>query len=731
MAKTIRRISCVAALAMLAVHAGPVLAATADVDPVSRYVHVSYTIPAEAPAEVSVRCEWSPTGADAWRPARVTPLLSETGLALVTGEEWTAWTHEGRIIERRAAGLTRTAVFNPYPDAQTGGVVDVGFRVSMLSPDGTCLATDLVRIQADNRDVVYIEDWTEVLTKSAVVKDGEEDDGAKWAWKTGLDDASTFGNALFGSSAPRGGLPKLCYPLDLKGSYAVFFCTPAQGGIGLRLTGDERTDRLGSPRARQEVLWRWTPMDRQHLVLSQLYRYTGWAAASMDYVKLVPLSDAVADKLDAQFGNARDKFVAGYWEPYSWAFHENVHSTLQHREPLSAFAEAGVDLVDTQIGRFGMKVVYESRHTDPLYYATQGDPIGTVAKPQTDNVGRMQQYTNTLDATLRYTRELGAVAHANFGASNCYPGSPLQGNFSKEHPDWMRGSALRYEVPEVRAYVLTLYREALEAGAPGISIDFCRYPGTVDSVETGNAIMQELRALADEFQAKRSRHVTILVRFPGIGVRRHELFDYATWVSEGWVDYLCPSNIQGRHLHIDMTPYFDAAKGTPCTVLPALDGLSWGQPFPDPFLWRAHQLYEQGARGVYVYQADSRVLGRPGHRRTMRMLGSSDAIREWWRMDEESRPRRSKRIAITPCHQIGGYHGWERIRIWIDGVPLGPVEVYLDETLVGRFDGPPYLVGTEDNASDKVIAPGDHVLTIRARDGEDWLEQSFTIQGAG
>ena len=91
-----------------------------------------------------------------------------------------------------------------------------------------------------------------------------------------------------------------------------------------------------------------------------------------------------------------------------------------------------------------------------------GDP-----NPKTDNVGRMQQYTNTLDATLRYTRELGMQAVANFGASNCYPGTPLQGAFSKAHPEWMRSHALRFEVPEVRDYEP---RTALLAGESGLAL---------------------------------------------------------------------------------------------------------------------------------------------------------------------------------------------------------------------------------------------------------------------
>ena len=278
----------------------------------------------------------------------------------------------------------------------------------------------------------------------------------------------------------------------------------------------------------KEVLWRWARLDRQHLVVRQRHSYAGWVAARIDYVKLVPLSEPTRCGLEAAFAGPADKLVAGYWEPYSWAFHDNVEHTLWHRAQLSAFVEARVSLVDTQINRFGAKAVYETRLTDQLLGATIGDPIGHVARPTTSNVGKMQQFTNTLDATLRYASQLGLQAHANFGASNCYPGSPLQGEFSKGHPDWMRGSALRFEVPEVRQHALGLFREALEIGAPGVSIDFCRYPETIDTPATCNQFLAALRRLADEFGSARGCHVPILVRFPGTGVRRSALFDYRT-----------------------------------------------------------------------------------------------------------------------------------------------------------------------------------------------------------
>ncbi len=699
---------------------------SARVDPLTRYIHIRYPVPADAPDEIVVLSSWSLPGTDKWHPAKVMANIAELGSHMLPEDAWNDGIEQGRLVERRAAGLMRTVIFNPYPEAQHQGIVAVDFRIILQTPEGKHLSTQTVPVRADNSDVVYIEDWSQVFQKKAVTTAPEKGE-AKWAWRTGLDASNhvTQGTMLYGNAGSKTPLPQLSYPLNLHGYYAIFVYTP--GAIRLRLTGDERTDGLSS-RIYEEVLWRWTRMDWQNLVLKQPYRYTGYTGGSIDYVKFVPLSKEQVAKLNDTYGGKPDKLVAGYWEPYSWAFHENVQETMQHREPLSAFRDARIGLVDTQIGRFGMKVVYESRKTDPLLYATHGDPIGSVAVPETDNVGRMQQFTNTLNATMRYGREFGFRVHANFGASNCYPGSPLQGDFSRAHPEWMRGSMLRYEVPEVREYVLSLYRETLEMGARGISIDFCRYPKTIDTVETGNIIMRSIRALADEFEKKRGKPISILVRFPAAGVSRSELFDYATWAREGWVTYLCPGNIQGRHLHSDMTPYRKAVKHTRCTLLPALDA-SWG-PLGD-FLLRANTLYEEGYRGIYVYQSDARVLGRPYERRLMRLLCSSKGLRKWKKNLLRSRAEQSKGIYITsPCF-ISGWHGWERLRVWTEGIEMGALELYLDGKLVSRFDGPPYLLGTEERATDGVIPPGDHVLRIRAKDGDGWLEQTFKIHGAG
>jgi hypothetical protein len=349
----------------------------------------------------------------------------------------------------------------------------------------------------------------------------------------------------------------------------------------------------------------------------------------------------------------------------------------------------------------------------------------------------MQQFTNALDAAIRYAGEFGLLCHVNFGASAAYVGTPLQGDFSKAHPEWLYGSQLRFEVPEVRAYALDLVREALEIGAPGISIDFMRYSFTILDVATCNTFLRELRALVDEYSQKRGRRIPILIQFPGKGVlpprqfRRGswDLFDYKTWASEGWVDYMCPSNDDERHLHLDVRPYLEAARGTNTKVLPNVTAS--GLTRPALFLWRVRQLYDAGVEGIYIYQSGHCVRGHPVDRRCARLLASSEDVRRWWEKDTRLRPHRSKGIyIIRPSRPNRGWRPRERVRVWLEGIEMGELEMYLDGKLISRCDGPPYLLGTEERTSDDVIGANREVeLLIRAKDGDYWLEKRFTLQG--
>jgi hypothetical protein len=84
-----------------------------SIDQVTRYVHVTYSVPASAPDQVEVLAEYRTDGTGDWRPAGVWPHVSDTAIELMRPEDWNAGIREGRLTERRAAGLRRTLIWNP------------------------------------------------------------------------------------------------------------------------------------------------------------------------------------------------------------------------------------------------------------------------------------------------------------------------------------------------------------------------------------------------------------------------------------------------------------------------------------------------------------------------------------------------------------------------------------------------------------------------------------------
>ncbi len=691
-------------------------------DPITRYVQISYPVPPGTPAETTVLCEARPAAVADWQPAAVWPYASETALHLMDRAEWENGILRGRVTEHRAAGLTRTVVWNPFLNRMPDG--PVRFRVT-LSAGGRALAQHELAIPLRNSDVVVLEDWSKVVQQASIGSDPPPGAPLWWVRPARALEVRSKGVEV----------QALTYPLNLRGPYAMFVLLPARlSSIELRLSGDERAQFFESSGPGNELFWKQADLTRQHLVIRQPYRtvflHEDDYLARLSSVRLVPLSAAQAGALDAHWATAGPKRpVAGYYEPYSWAFYEKIENPLQHWEPLLAFAEARVDMPDIQIGRGGSRFNSETRVGSQLLLDTFGDPVRGVV-PRTSNVGRLQQYTNTLAITLRYAHMLGMVPRTNIGATNCYPGTPLEAEFSRQHPEWRKGSHLRYEVPEVRRYVLSLYEEALETGAGALSLDWCRYPYSLTSTAVVTGFFRELRALADRWSTKRGKRITILTRFPARGVPGSEYMDYGTWAREGLVDFIAPSNIQGRHMQFDVTEYAAAVKGSHTTLLGEVDGLEWGLPLPGMMFERVIRLYGQGAGGVYVYQCDAPVLGSPQTRRHVSLLGYPDALLRWQRLERAKQVRYSKNIYITPPNELGKYKSWGRLRAWVEGFESGELEMFVDGRRVNHYNAPPYTLGSEERSGDDRIAPGVHRLRIRARDGDGWLERDFRVEFA-
>ena len=709
-------------------------------DPVTRYVFLSYRVPASAPEEVRVNCQVRREPNVDWEPAVVWAHISPTANALVPPDDWHSGVHNGRLVERRAAGSTRTLIWNPFPGYTDQCVARV--RIT-FSHDSGQLETGEILVELDNSDVVLLDDWSQVLQSQFVSTDPAPGE-AVWWWRTGQtgDDAPAGGRSLE-VRKKNIELPQLTYPLNLRGPHALFVSLPPKlCGIELRLSGDERIEDFGfashldleptdpAIRPGEEAFWKWADMDWQNLIIRQPYRtvyeYEEEFRAALDTIRLVPLSPEDVRRLEEEWrADDSRRLVIGYQEPYGWSFTQKIESNLQHREPLLAFAEARVDMLDIQFLRGGSSSVSETRVGTQLVTETHGDPVrGEV--PHTANVGRMVQYTNTFESQFKYAHQLGIEPRANMGATNCYAGTNFESEFSREHPDWNEGSALLYEIPEVRAYILSLFEEMLEMGARHISTDWCRYPHALKDNRTVTIFLRQLRQLADRFSTVEEGPVAVLVRFPARGAPMSECMDYETWIEEGLADFLVPSNIFNSPLCFEIDEYLEAAKGTKTKILPNVEPC-----VPLPGLWfqRLLNCYEAGAEGVFIYQCDAPV-SRSHTRRYISLAGSLEALRRWQERELQEQSRYSKGIYLSAPHRKGTYQPYERLRVWVEGVDGKAVELWVDDSRINSYEKPPYILGSEALEDDHLIPAGAHSLRVRARDGEGWLEQEFPISVA-
>ena len=249
-----------------------------EVDPFSRNVNVVYSVPANAPDPVTAVCTWSPPGKNEWRPADVMPLVSETAYNMAPAEQSNEGHFAGAIVERRAAGLNRTAVFNPYPAAEVDGQVHVDFRVELRGHNDVPFGAAQARIDADNkRAVSKLVRWSRAIWRR---------EGKPWSYRTDSTSSMTLNNALFGNLG-LGRSSALTYT-DLKGTYAIYLHEPSM--VAIRHASPATSARPVGLAVSARKCCGVGRMDQQHLVLRQTTTH-GWRPRYRLH-QTVPLTDA-------------------------------------------------------------------------------------------------------------------------------------------------------------------------------------------------------------------------------------------------------------------------------------------------------------------------------------------------------------------------------------------------------------------------------------------------------
>ena len=151
---------------------------------------------------------------------------------------------------------------------------------------------------------------------------------------------------------------------------------------------------------------------------------------------------------------------------------------------------------------------------------------------------------------------------------------------AKEHPEWIiLGSANDYALDEVRDAMLAFTKEVLDGyEVDGIEYDYMRWchmfkPGEgKQNAHLLTDFTRKTRQLLDEAAKRRGiDRLEFGVRVPqSIAECDYLGFDVATWVKEGLVDFVVPSDFMHSDTNMRTEDFVKLAEGTSCKIYPAI-----------------------------------------------------------------------------------------------------------------------------------------------------------------
>ena len=151
---------------------------------------------------------------------------------------------------------------------------------------------------------------------------------------------------------------------------------------------------------------------------------------------------------------------------------------------------------------------------------------------------------------------------------------------AKEHPEWIiLGSANDYALDEVRDAMLAFTKEVLDGyEVDGIEYDYMRWchmfkPGEgKQNAHLLTEFTRKTRQLLDDAAKRRGiDRLEFGVRVPqSIAECDYLGFDVATWVKEGLVDFVVPSDFMHSDTNMRTEDFVKLAEGTSCKIYPAI-----------------------------------------------------------------------------------------------------------------------------------------------------------------
>ena len=545
---------------------------------------------------------------------------------------------------------------------------------------------------------VYVADLDQCTPAGALSRESK-----RGHWK--MYDYETHGfNGVVLMAGPETEAPDITYPLNVTGWHAVSIgIHPTQGEQGdpqvlARLTGDDTfssltwqtpdlTDLHQSKQRLEEMFWQVADLTGQQIVFRQATRRlmpgdapgaVECAAARLAYVKLVPLSDAEVQALQADRNDPANRRLSTHNDSFS------IFTTAEAiRRQVEAHRDTDFSHMFWEIGS-GDLLHYPSKVARTWGDVPHPEDYARVSDRMRDESWSIlrDKGIDPFQVAVDYTHEIGLEFHAAYRLAGwTYPltggrGYEFAGGFYDQPPEWhcigregRNVPRMSYAYREVQDFVLSVLREvATKYDIEGISLLYNRRPPYVDHEQplidgfkaahgedprrleeddptwlayragVMTEFMRRVRSEMDGVSREQGRRVEVSACV--LGNEEENLYfglDIPAWAKEGLVDTVIPYSPAPLAMPVEtdtwsspeqVKPFVDATRGTSCrlvvNVMPR-------QMSPEDFRRMASMLYGAGVEHMFFWD------GRANYRASwnaVKRLGHKDEIEGWMQAGE-------------------------------------------------------------------------------------------------
>lgn len=462
----------------------------------------------------------------------------------------------------------------------------------------------------------------------------------------------------------RSGVDPLIVPLKLNGWFRVYIGYEEDtGAIKVKQNSEESYELVGTHRYGEYKEQRGNQIITEKSAIMRNFKEDSITiapdysqAVRIAYVKFVALTDSEIELYtkedEGQAGTRIMYDFDGYSDFFSGKFYDEESFDSKMVQPL---AKKNVGEINWCLGTTGM-LNYDSKFGGKALsnwgkYEKQlrkGDKLA-----RTNILNILKTGKSPLEIIAAYAEEEGMKVNASLRMNVFYNPSiygflngPMYDNYKDSLQKW--SFSMSYNSPKFRTYVKNVFKEAVAIkNVDGITLDFCRYPtvfgaetNSKDKVKIMNGFMRELRK-------EIPKNKTITVRIPYKNPESYG-FDPKTWVKEGLINTLVPSNVDIDDF-FDVKPYVNMVKGSKVKLYIGISADVTGKDIskeeddalagksvsnktylsPHQYLARAYEVYSAGADGLFLFNTSETLLMNTQSLKETDCLGDKVKLEKW------------------------------------------------------------------------------------------------------